>query len=126
MQILLVRFQMQEGAIARASDQLNEARQKLVDVQIQQKELGAEVKRTEDAMDADQNPQHQADFQDRIKQIKSQLEIAGSLAQQRQTAEIQAQGQLREEQDKLNALESQLDELIRAMGGPAEQSSRTK
>jgi chromosome segregation ATPase len=126
MQILLVRFQMQEGAIARASDRVNEARQKLLDTQIHQKELTAEAKQTEEAMDSDPNPQRQADFQDRLKQIKSNLDVLGTVAQQRQTAEVQAEQQLRDEQDKLSALESQLDEVVRAMGSPAEQLSRPK
>jgi hypothetical protein len=34
MQILLVRFQTQEGVIARASDRLNDARQKLLDTHV--------------------------------------------------------------------------------------------
>jgi chromosome segregation ATPase len=126
MQILLVRFQMQEGAIARASDRVNDARQKLLDTQIHQKELTAEAKRLQDVLDSAQNQQQQADLQDRIKQTKSEVEITGNIAQQQQTAEIQAEQQLRDEQDKLSALESQLDELVRAMGSSAAQSSQTK
>jgi DNA repair exonuclease SbcCD ATPase subunit len=126
MQILLVRFQMQEGAIARASDRVNDARQRLLETQVHQKELTAEAKRLQDALDSAQNQQQQADLQDRIKQIKSQLEIIGNLAQQRQTVEIQAEQQLRDEQDKLSALEGQLDGLIRAMGSSVEQSPPTK
>ncbi len=86
----------------------------------------AELKRLQDALDTDENPQHQADFQDRIKHIKSELEITGNMAQQQQTAEIQAGQQLRDEQDKLNALEGQLDELIRAMGTSTGQSAQAK
>jgi valyl-tRNA synthetase len=126
MQILLARFQIQEGAITRASDRLNDARQKLLDTQVHQKELAQEVKRLEDALNAADNPQQQTEFQDRIKHVKSNLEVAGSIAQQQQTTEIQAEQQLREEQDKLNALESQLDELIRAPGNSNEKSSATR
>ena len=126
MQVLLVRFQMQEGAIARASDRLNDARQKLLDTHIHRKELTAEAKRLQDALDSAQNQQQQADLQDRIKQIKSDLEIAGNIAQQQQTTEIQSEQQMHDEQDKLSTLEGQLDELIRATDGPAEQSSRTQ
>lgn len=126
MQILLVRFQMQEGVIARASDRANDARQRLLDTHVHQKEQTAEVKRLEDFLDSAQNPQQQADLQDRIKQIKSELLIAGNIAQQRQAEEIRAEQQLRDEQDKLSALESQLDGLIRGLDSSAEQSSRTK
>lgn len=126
MQILLVRFQMQEGVIARSSDRLNDVRQNLLETHVQQKELTSEAKRLQDALDSAQNQQQQIDLQDRIKQIKSELEIAGNVAQQRQTTEIQAEQQLRDEQDKLTALEGQLDELTRAVSSSADQSSRTK
>jgi DNA repair exonuclease SbcCD ATPase subunit len=122
MQILLARFQMQEGVITRTSDRLNDARQKLLEAHASQKELTLEVKRLEDSLNTAENPQQQADLQDRIKHVKSDLEVAADIAQQRQAAEIQAQQQLRDEQDKLNALESQLDDLIRTAGNTNEKS----
>ena len=115
MQILLARFQIQEGVKTRAADRLNEARQKLLDAQIRQKELELEQKRLEDAPPAI-DPQQQIDLLDRINRIKSELEVTGHLLQQRQTAEVQAEKEMREEQDKLNTLENQMDELIGIMG----------
>lgn len=126
MQILLVRFQMQETAVARASERTNEARQKLLDTHVHQKELTADLKRVQDSLDSAQNPQQQADFQDRLKQIKSGIEITGNIAQQQQAEETQAEQHLRDEQDKLGALEGQLDELIRVPDSSTEGSSRTK
>jgi chromosome segregation ATPase len=123
MQILLARFQMQEGVVTRASDHLNDARQRLADVHTHQKEMAAQVKQLEDAVNSTENPQQQADFQDRIKHVKSDLEVVGSIVQQQQTAEIESAQQLRDEQDKLNALESQLDELMRTMGNANEKSN---
>jgi len=123
MQILLARFQMQEGAVTRASDHLNDARQKLLDVRVHQREMSTELKRVEDALTAAENPQQQTDFQDRIKHIKSDIEIAGGIAQQHEAAEIQAEQQLRDEQDKLVAIESQMDNLIRAMGSTSPPSA---
>jgi chromosome segregation ATPase len=115
MQILLARLQMQEGAVARASDHFNDARQRLMDARIHQKDLGLELKRLDEEMGNAQNPQQQADFQDRMKHLQSDLELGGNIAQQQETTEAQAEHQLREEQDKLNAIEGQLDELIRSM-----------
>ena len=122
MQILLVRFQLQEGAIARASDRLNNARQKLLDTHVHQKELALEARRLEDALNSAENPQQRTDIQERVQHVKSDLEVAGNIEQQNQTTEIQAEQELRTEQDKLSALEAQLDELIRSMGNPVEQS----
>ena len=63
-------------------------------------------------------------LQDRIKRTKSDLEIAGNMAQQQLTTETQAEQQLRDEQDKLSAIEGQLDELVRTMGSTAQNSGR--
>jgi chromosome segregation ATPase len=115
MQILLARLQMQEGAVAHASDHFNDARQRLLDAHVHQKELSLELKRLEDQISNTQNPQQQADFQDRMKHVQSDFEVAGNIAQQQETTESQAERQLRDEQDKLNVIEGQLDELIRSM-----------
>ena len=115
MQILLARFQIQEGVITRATDRWNEAHQKLLDMQLHQKELALEQKRIEDLL-TNADTQQQSDLLDRLNHVKSDLEVTGHLAQQHQAAEIHAQQQLREEQDKLNVLETQLDELVGSMG----------
>jgi hypothetical protein len=110
-QILLARLQVQEGAITRAADRLNQARQKLSDTQIHQKELGLEQKQLEESPPVT-DPQEQSDLLDKINRVKSDLEVTAHLAHEQQAAEIQAEQHLREEQDKGNALENQLDELM--------------
>jgi len=115
MQLLLARFQIQEGVTTRAADRFNEARQKLLDTQIHQKELAIEQKRLEDSPPAT-DPQEQSDLLDKLNHVKSDLGVIGHAVQQQQTAEIQAEQQSREEQDKLNALENQLDELMGSIG----------
>ncbi len=123
MQILLARFQIQEGVSTRASDRLTEARQKLSDTQIHQRDLTLELKRLEDELNSAENPQQQADLQDRMKHVKSDLELSGSIAQQQQAAETQADQQFRDEQNKLNTIESQLDDIIRSADRTGEKSS---
>jgi DNA repair exonuclease SbcCD ATPase subunit len=126
-QILLARLQLQEEAVTRASDHLNDARQKLFETRVRQRELSSELKRTEEALNTAANPaDNPQDLQDRIKHTKSDLEIAGNMAQQQQTTETQAEQQLRDEQDKLSAIEGQLDELVRTMGSTAQNSGRNR
>jgi chromosome segregation ATPase len=115
MQLLLARFQIQEGVTTRAADRLNEAREKLLDAQTKQKELAMEQKRLEDSPPA-ADPQEQSDLLDKLNHVKSDLGVLGHAVQQQQTAEIQAEQQLREEQDKLTALENRLDELMESTG----------
>jgi len=126
MQILLARFQMQEGAITRASDRLNEARQRLLDTHVHQKELTLQAKRLEDELNDAENSEHRTALEDRIKHVKSDLEVVGNMAQQQQTIEIQAEQHLREEQDKLNALETRLDELIGTASNSNEKSNANR
>ena len=125
-QILLSRLQTQQGTVARASEHFDEARSKLAEIQVRQREVAGEVKRLEEAMSAEENLQQQKALQDRINHVKSELEVTGETEQQGQATEIQAEQQLRAEQDKLSALETQLDERMQSMGDSVEQSGRNR
>ena len=117
-QILLSRLQIQEVAVSRASQHLDDARSKLAEVQVVIKSETAEIKHYEDAPNTgDDAPQVEA----ALNRAKSDLEASTSLAQQRQSIETDAELQLRTEQDKLSRLESALDELVAKVG--SEQSA---
>jgi hypothetical protein len=111
-QILPSRLLAQQAAVTRASERLNEARSKLADAQTHQTDVRNNLKRFEDALIDEQNPAKQKELRDRINVSKAELEDA-TYVEQCQTAEIEAEQQLRPEQDKLNALETQLDELVK-------------
>ena len=82
------------------------------------------IKELEDTLSAEQNLAQQKDLRDMINHSKSELEASTDVEQQRQATEIEAAQQLRTEQDKLNALEIQLDDLVRKLGNPSERSTR--
>jgi len=121
-QILPSRLLAQQAAVTRASERLNEARSKLADAQTHQKDVRNNLKRFEDALIDEQNPAKQKELRDRINVSKAELEDA-TYVEQCQATEIEAEQQLRPEQDKLNALETQLDELVK-LDNPGEQSGR--
>lgn len=110
-QILLSRLQTQQGAFTGASERLNDARSKLSDAQTHQKDVRNNLKRFEDALNDEQNPAQQRELRERINISKAELENP-TYIEQCQMAEIEA------EQDKLNALETQLDELVGKLGNP--------
>jgi DNA repair exonuclease SbcCD ATPase subunit len=122
-QILLSRLQTQQAAFTRASERLSDARSKLADAQTHQKDVRINLKRFEDALSAEQNPVQQKELRDMINRAKSELEES-TYVEQCQATEIEADQQLRAEQDKLNALETQLDELVRKLGNSSEQPGR--
>jgi len=120
-QILLSRLQIQEVAVTRASQHLDEARSKLAEVEVAVKSEQAEIKHFED--EAPNAGERTAQVEEALKHAKSDLEVSTNLEQQRQATEIEAEQQLRTAQDKLNSLENQLDELVKDIRKPSAQSS---
>jgi chromosome segregation ATPase len=120
-QILLSRLQIQEVAVTRASQHLDEARSKLAEVEVAVKSEEAEIKHFEEELP--NAGERAGQVEEALKRAKSDLEVSTNLEQQRQTTEIEADQQLRTAQDRLNSLETQLDELVSDMGKPNEQSN---
>jgi DNA repair exonuclease SbcCD ATPase subunit len=118
-QILLSRLQTQQAAVTRASERLSDARSKLTDAQDHQKHVAIDLKRLEEALSAEENLVRQKELRDTIDHLKSEVEDSTEV-QQRQATEIEAEQQMRAEQDKLTVLETQLDELVRKLGSSGE------
>jgi chromosome segregation ATPase len=121
-QILLARLQAQQAAVTHASEHLDDSRSKVADAQTHQQHLAAGVKQLEDALSAEENLLQRRELQDRLSHSKSELEDFTSIAQQLQAAEIEGEQRLRAEQDKFDALETQLDDLVKKLGNSSEQS----
>jgi chromosome segregation ATPase len=122
-QILLSRIQSQQAGVVRASDRFNTARGRLSDIQDRQKRTTTDIKQVEDSLNDEENLPRQKQLRDAISHLKSDLEDSTAKEQQLQTEEIEAEQQLRNEQDKLTMLESQLDELVRSLGNAAQVGS---
>ena len=90
-QILIYRLQGQEAAVARASQRLDEAPDKLARIQDQRKQVVGEIKRTEGFISNTENPPTQRkELADRLAQLKTRLESLEDEQQQPQTREIEA------------------------------------
>jgi len=115
-QILLSRLQIQEVAVTRASQHLDDARSRLAEVRVVLKSEEAEIKHLEDySPNPGENP---AQTEEALKRATADLEVSKKLEEQRQTTEFEAEQQLRNEQEKLNRLETQLDELTKNVANP--------
>src|SRR6267378_5717720 len=110
-QILIYRLQGQEAAVARASQRLDEAREKLARIQDERKHVATDIKQHENFMSNTENPptQRKDIEQGVLPQLKTRLESLGNQEQQLQTREIEAEQQLRAEEVKLSDLRDQLD-----------------
>jgi chromosome segregation ATPase len=115
-QILIYRLQGQEAAVGRASQRLDEAREKLARTQDERKHVAAEVKQHEDFVGNTENPLTQRKaVEDRLSQLKTRLESLAGEEQQQQSREIDAEQQLRAEELRLGELRDQLDRLDKAL-----------
>ena len=116
-QILIYRsLQGQEAAVARASQRLDEARDRLARIQDERKHVAADVKRLEDAAGSTENPlTRRKEAEDGLRQLKTRLELLENEEQQRQTREIEAEQQLRTEEVRLSDLRDQLDRLDKTL-----------
>ncbi len=115
-QILIYRLQGQEAAVARASQRLDEAREKLARIQDERKHVATDVKQHEDFISNTENPPTQRkDVEGVLPRLKTRLESLENEEQQRQTREIEAEQQLRAEEVRLSDLRDQLDRLDKAL-----------
>ena len=120
-QILLSRLQTQQTVVTHALDRLDDARSKLDVAQDRRQHEAVEFKRLEDSLSSEENPVQQKIIQDEIVHFKSELDASTAAEQQAQTTENECEQQLRNEQDKLDAINAQLDEVLKSMGRSNEQ-----
>jgi len=122
-QILIYRLQGQEAAVARASQRLDEAREKLARIQDERKHAAADVKRNEDFINNTENPANQRkEVEGMLSQLKTRVELLENQEQQLQTREIDAEQQLRTEEVRLSDLRDQLDRLDKALENASRRS----
>ncbi len=118
-QVLLYRLQVQEATVSRVSQNLNDLRSSIVTMQERQRNLMATIKHFEKLVDdSDTPPAQRKDAEGEISVLKTELEGLTAEEQQRQTAKIEAEEQLRTEQAKLSALEDRVDRLEKELDNP--------
>lgn len=111
-QVLLYRLQAQQAAVARASDRLSNARSRLAGMQQHRTEVAATLKRFEELLEnTETTSEDRKRFQGETSARKQELEALATVEQQQQSAEMEAEEQLRTEQAKLNELEERADRL---------------
>ena len=109
--IILYRLQAQEGVTARASQRVDDTRQKLTETQSNRKNMTAQIKQLQEMHNRTDNPAESKNFEAALSNFKARLEALGDEEQQRMTRQIEAEEQLRVEQAKLSALQSQLEQI---------------
>ena len=121
-QVLLYRLQVQEATVGRVAQHLSEVRSHLAETQAHRRDLAAALKRNEEFRDnagsAEISPADRKHVEFDISRLKAELENLAAEEQQRQTAEMEAEEQLRAEQAKLGGLEDRVDRLEKELDNP--------
>jgi chromosome segregation ATPase len=117
-QIVMFRLQTEAQSLNRAIQRADEARGRCADLEHQRREIAGELQRLEERQRMPQGPPDQG-LAENIVHLKAGLESLGNDQQQCQAREIEAGGQLRDEQAKMNELQDQLDKLDKTLAGNA-------
>src|SRR5437588_11997734 len=121
-QVLLYRLQVQEATVGRVAQHLGEVRSHLAETQAHRRDAAAALKRSEEFLEnaaaSEISPEQRKQFEFEISRLKGELESLSAEEQQRQTAEMEAEEQLRTEQAKLSGLEERVDRLENELGNP--------
>jgi chromosome segregation ATPase len=115
-QILLYQLQGQEMGVARAGQRLDDARARLAEAQSNRNKLVSDIKQSEDFTSrTDNSPVERKQVEELLSQLRAKLTALQNEEQQRQTREIEAEEELRLENDKLNDLREQLQRLNKTL-----------
>ena len=115
-QITLHALQLQDTAVARAVQRLDEARNRRLQAEDNRQHMSLDVKRFEDAISAGKiSDQELKAAQARVEEMKGQMDRVAADVVSWQTAEADAMSQLRIEQAKLDELQARIDRIDKVL-----------
>jgi chromosome segregation ATPase len=115
-QIALYQMQIQDAAVARAAQRVDNARNKCSGVENARQHTSGEIQRFESALASTSTQEAQAkELQSRLAELKSALDTQTTEAQACQTAEADASGQLQNEQVKLTEMQERIEHLDKTL-----------
>jgi len=116
-QILMYRLQLESAALTRATQRLDDARNRCSAMQSQAKSMTQTVEQWEQRLRASQNPAEQKTLEEQIARFKAQQAQLANEDQQCQPRQIEAQSQLQQVQGRVDELQAQLDKIDKLLAG---------
>ncbi len=111
-QILLTEFEMQQSVVNRATENVDSARTKLLEVQRDQKLVTSDLQRAEDRLSQASDAEERKHIAEEIERHKSNI-AASTVEERGRTATLQQMEQrLQTAQDSLEQIESELNAII--------------
>ena len=118
-QILLFRTQVQSAAVDRAAQRLDQARQKVREVQDRRNHFVQELAATEAAVEGAKDDKEKQELEARAAALKKLIEQLSNEESELQTRQSEAEQRFREEEAKLAGLEDRLDRLEKTLENSA-------
>jgi hypothetical protein len=116
-QIVMYRLQAQSTLVSRATQRLDDARNRCTGAQNQQRNLAIQVQQMEEHLRGNIDPNDRKQTEDQLRRFKSTIEMFANDEQQCHAREADADSQFRAERVKLSELEDQLDKLDKVLAG---------
>jgi chromosome segregation ATPase len=116
-QILMYRLQVESGLLARATQRLDEARNRCSSLQSNIKSYNMQIEQYETRARTSQVPAEAKNFEDNANRMKAMLAQLTNEEQQCQPRQIDAQSQLQAAQARVDDFQSQLDRLDKLLAG---------
>ena len=116
-QIVMYRLQAQSTILSRATQRLDDARNRCTSDQNQKKMMQGEIERNEERLRTTQDPNQRRQTEDLIARFKSQVEVLNNNEQQCRVREADADNAYRTEKAKMSELEDQLEKLDKVLAG---------
>jgi DNA repair exonuclease SbcCD ATPase subunit len=113
--ILLYRLQLQDAAVGRAQQRLDDAHAKVAELQSVHKNIDGAIKNTEEARTNAKSAGEQDNLQTSLVRLRVRLDAMAQDESDRQSKVADFEQQLRVEQAKLSELQDGLDQIDRAL-----------
>jgi chromosome segregation ATPase len=115
-QLLVVELQIQQGVVNRATEDADNARNKLSEIRSEQKKLAAQLERFEDNLGKVTNPDDQKEAKGAVEGLKSELAALETSERDSNTTLQDMQQRLQDAQNKLANIDSELSSALARLG----------
>jgi DNA repair exonuclease SbcCD ATPase subunit len=114
-QILLTELELQQTAVNRAMQKRDDAKNRVTQLQENEKNFTAQMARFDDAANATTDPQQKKQLSQQVEQLKNQLTGFKTQEQDRASDLVDNETALRREQDTLAGIQEQLNAVVKKM-----------
>ncbi len=115
-QILIAEFEMQQGVVNRATENLYQARERLSDVQRDLKMAGTDLAMAQNHLDQISNPDERKHITDDYDRLKMNMTTLKEEEQRRAMTQQDMQQRLKAAEDRLDDIESELNAVVARFG----------